>query len=842
MILVDVEVLESLRFNSTRDGRLLSAQPTPLAIFPFSSFSYHTSSQGWRSHMSDSSPPRSPLPAKEDDDDDVSFGRSTRSQIRLKPTKSREVVLGDGRSLSGGDDSDDEVNGHAQSIRVANPYQDDPEDPLLAHETTAHESGEEASIQGEEDEWLSRKKIHVGTKAWDDSEDESDEEHSDGEDAYARRRRHRIHQQGQRPHRDSYLHSLTPSRQRRSKLWRFLTNPGAPNTLSVPHVAANLFSASLHPSVLLSTPFYFDRTGILLGTLGLAIVAILGGVGGGLWVVLSRYVGQKKTVESITGSSFGKHSKWKSRIGKAVAGIMLGTYATGSAFIAYFGESRSIYDDGRQSELIFTSLPCFAALADLLLQLFLHYSPLGIPLHDRDFVTLFIGGLFTAPLIIIPLHKRTLIRLATGTALFVYPVLIIVLLVKVYTIDVNDPILVDVRMVKVPDIPNANPLEPPSLWAPYSLLPLLTLSSSPLQILAHNRSLRRKQSRKGAQHGSNVKAFLMAQALQVVAVVGVAVAFGIGMGLKGVGERLQLELHPNLFASLPRSDHLINLARLLFVFLLSTHLALCLAVARSSWARLLKLFNIDPFKRKSHRHGRIRLPGPEGERASAPASDGGESNTTSNGTTTAAATTRQWPKLARTSLGGLLLWLVIALAAFISGVGGIRRKEKEGEAARYVRASEILGLFGGGVGFVLPGLVWIILFHVRRPRGILPNVDWVSERAREWVRGDLGILTRKRRGNLGQGRLDASESSHNRDNPVPTWSDEQTLGHTHPPRTAEQNGDEATRILLARKERQLQKRTKERRIWQDILVLAAVLPCGIVLLVMGAIELSKGGF
>ncbi len=62
--------------------------------------------------------------------------------------------------------------------------------------------------------------------------------------------------------------------------------------------------------------------------------------------------------------------------------------------------------------------------------------------------------------------------------------------------------------------PNANPLYPPSIWAPISLLPLMTLSACPLQILAHQRSLRRIGTSR-----SNVKAFLGAQAGQVIFII-----------------------------------------------------------------------------------------------------------------------------------------------------------------------------------------------------------------------------------------------------------------------------------------------------------------------------------
>lgn len=669
----------------------------------------------------------------------------------------------------------------------------------------------------------------VVKKDWDDSDDEDDEDEDEAEHfsvrQEARRAEHQSLAAGVHPsHRvqghpksnarqrgpDSYLRTLRPSRERTRTWWRYLTNPAQPNSLSVTHVTLNLFAASLHPSTLLSTPFYFSRTGLKLGLIGMAIVAILGGVGGGLWVVLSRYVGGKKTVEAITGASFGRHSKQKARIGKLLAGLMLAAYSTGSAFIAYF------------------------ALADLLLQVFFHYSPRGIPLHDRGFVTLVVGALLTAPLIVVPLAKRTLIRLATGTALILYPIVMAILFAKVYTWDPTQQSPPrsgeDFNFHLSEGSHNANPFRPPSIWAPYSLLPLLTLSSSPLQILAHNRSLRRNPSVRahGAQDGSNVKAFLACQALQVVLVVGVITAFGVGIGTKGIEERLQWPVRANLFTSLPHDDDLINLARFLFVCLLSTHLAMCLAVGRSSWARVLKLLHLNPFK-WSHNGGQIRLEGEEGDSAQNLSDTERTAGTSAVRIFGTQSRRQHCGKLARTSLGGALLWCLVAFLAYFSGVGGIRRKEKEGEEARYVRASEVLGLFGGGVGFVLPGVVWVLLFWVRKQRHILGgSLSSVSGAAASgwtnWVKGPLSVLARKGSVALGGSGGARTTTSDERTpyRPVPTWHQEASLegdfsedNAARPATSPQTNGasaladGDATRILLARKERQLQKRTKE---------------------------------
>lgn len=188
-----------------------------------------------------------------------------------------------------------------------------------------------------------------------------------------------------------------------------------------------------------------------------------------------------------------------------------------------------------QSDLRFPGFPLpfffLSALSDLLLQIFFHYSPRGLPLHDRSFITFVIGGLLTTPLVIFPLAKRNLIKLSTWLALLIYPAVVTVLIVKTREPEQDSP--PEVNLDRQPNwqqnsfssnLINFNPLEPPSVWSPISLLPLLTLSSSPLQILAHNRSLRRKDQAK-----SNVKAFMIAQILQVMGVVAISTAVGIGI-------------------------------------------------------------------------------------------------------------------------------------------------------------------------------------------------------------------------------------------------------------------------------------------------------------------------
>lgn len=183
--------------------------------------------------------------------------------------------------------------------------------------------------------------------------------------------------------------------------------------------------------------------------------------------------------------------------------------------------------------------------------------------------------------------------------------------------------------------------------------------------------------------------------------------------------------------------------------------------------------------------------------------------------------------------------------------------EDEAVEANFTRAQEVLGLVGAGVGFVLPALVWIILFHIRRPRAILP--PFAADMARQasaWFLGPQSVLARKQRGidndserqpllssdvedqNVSSRAFRASLDSHishgSNGGDIP-WSHNET---DH----ADQEADEATRILLARKEREMQKRSRGRRLYQDFIVLAAILPLGVSLIVLGALDLKHGGW
>lgn len=288
--------------------------------------------------------------------------------------------------------------------------------------------------------------------------------------------------------------------------------------------------------------------------------------------------------------------------------------------------------------------------------------------------------------------------------------------------------------------------------------------------------------------------------------------------------------------------------------------------ARSSWGRLLRLFRLNPLRKR-------RAPLGETDAAIATSHSYGsvESQTAGRvgriGTTGAIRASlrkppRAWGKLARNALGGLILWGLTSSTAYFSGVGGLRRREKQGEEARFVHGSEVLGLLGAAVGFVTPALVWIIIFMLRQPRAILPLAaasQW-SKSASAWFMGPLGALARTRRRAQPQQQQDERQplldgassderfrASLNTAGPVapadqvpqdqtrqtPTWQNE---------RAAPLSSDEATRILLARKEDQLQRRTRNRRLYQDILVVFGILPLGIALIVLGTMDLAHGGW
>ena len=73
-------------------------------------------------------------------------------------------------------------------------------------------------------------------------------------------------------------------------------------------------------------------------------------------------------------------------------------------------------------------------MTDLLLQVFFHYVRPGHLLHDRAFVTLFIGGVMvrcvltqTLPLLVSATPKRNMIQIQSWTMVLCYPVVVALL-------------------------------------------------------------------------------------------------------------------------------------------------------------------------------------------------------------------------------------------------------------------------------------------------------------------------------------------------------------------------------------------------------------------------------
>lgn len=132
---------------------------------------------------------------------------------------------------------------------------------------------------------------------------------------------------------------------------------------------------------------------------------------------------------------------------------------------------------------------------------------------------------------------------------------------------------------------------------------------------------------------------------------------------------------------------------------------------------------------------------------------------------------------------GLGMW---ALVVLLAGIGGVVADK-----------IELLGVMATlAVGWLLPSVFFIITFHVRSPLSIIftdRNPPPVPQAAAE----------------LGP----PASAAH---------SVRSGTGHHH----ADSLSDPSTDILLARKEKQLQKRRLERRLWQDLIVYVGILPVG----------------
>ncbi|WFD22649.1 hypothetical protein MEQU1_001323 [Malassezia equina] len=183
--------------------------------------------------------------------------------------------------------------------------------------------------------------------------------------------------------------------------------------------------------------------------------------------------------------------------------------------------------------------------------------------------------------------------------------------------------------------------------------------------------------------------------------------------------------------------------------------------------------------------------------------------------------------------------------AFFSGVGGVfMREEKEGEELRFLRSLETIGLVGAFVGFILPALIWLVLFRIRRPRAILMlQTNSMRRRINQYLLSPLSNLIGKTTYPEEEPLL--AQQMHHSNAEAGSSRNIQSASVTMPNHLNEHtssNCDDATLILLARKERDLQRKTRFRRRFQELLVVLALLPFGLLLVIMALIELLEGGF
>ncbi|KAL1408755.1 hypothetical protein Q8F55_005568 [Vanrija albida] len=140
---------------------------------------------------------------------------------------------------------------------------------------------------------------------------------------------------------------------------------------------------------------------------------------------------------------------------------------------------------------------------------------------------------------------------------------------------------------------------------------------------------------------------------------------------------------------------------------------------------------------------------------------------------------------------GLGLWVLVVAFACIGGV-----------VADKIQLSGVMATLA--VGWLLPSVFFIITFHVRSPLAIIfPN----RAAAQAAAAAAAAAAT-------------PAPSEH----PSPQRGSAPRAGHAR----TDSLQDPATDVLLARKERQLQKRRLGRRLWQDMVVYVGILPVGCV--------------
>ncbi|WFD43243.1 hypothetical protein MPSI1_001902 [Malassezia psittaci] len=562
--------------------------------------------------------------------------------------------------------------------------------------------------------------------------------------------------------RSRHLHTLNPFMATHAlpsvaKWWKtLLIGSAEPGTLSTGHVAMNMLGSSLHPGVLLAMPVYFTRAGVLPGMIVVIFIAILSAFGSALWITLGRYVGGN-TIEAVTSRAFGMNTQWKRNLGMGLSSIMMILYCSGAAVVGY------------------------------------HATP-----------------------------KRNIIQIQSWVMVLCYPAVALLLFLRIKEWDSSYEVPSPLPPLPVRLEPSPEMLVPmPHLsdytwpWASTAMVPLLLLSALPTQILAHSRSLYRK-----TVYDSNVRSFFLAQVIQTVCMLLIIFVLGAQIGMIG-SEHLQKGLHANFFDSLPSDDDHVNIARMFFAMTLAAHLCVCLASARSSWSRLLNLFKINPLRSMQPPTPQRRSTTPRSRysglgRYSVDSPRPTLPRTRSSGLSflqldsSVSAEERAWRrfKFLRGSLSGVVLWGATAGIAYSSGVGGLfRRKEREGEELRFLRSVELIGIFGSVAGFLLPAIIWLVLFRVRRPRAILMfQTQAMRRRIQNYLMSPLSAMIPIAMSEEQQSLLRPEQQDP--ENPDLAHDEEFTIP-SHRNEEGVSSCDEATLALLARKERALQRQTRE---------------------------------
>ncbi|EDP43176.1 hypothetical protein MGL_2772 [Malassezia globosa CBS 7966] len=140
---------------------------------------------------------------------------------------------------------------------------------------------------------------------------------------------------------------------------------------------------------------------------------------------------------------------------------------------------------------------------------------------------------------------------------------------------------------------------------------------------------------------------------------------------------------------------------------------------------------------------------------------------------------------------------------------------------------------------------WLVLFKIRKPRAILLlQSKSMRRRISRYLLSPLSALISKSShpppseiepllSESGNPLVDEhGHATHSTNISLPNHMNEHSAN----------NCDDATLILLARKERELQKKSRDRRRMQELVVVVALLPFGLFLVGAALVELLEGSY